>query len=276
MRTVFFILFIYCKLFSQEKIQVLNSEDNSVVPFVNIWCEHSKFGTSADENGLFINSKFNQNDTLVLSAIGFETKKITLLKDVKTILLTPKIKQLNEIVLVSKKIKIAKINKIKKTNFNVAFAEKEPTNIIAKYFPFDEKYFSTPFVKSIEFRTLSSKKNTLIIIHIYEATEKGEPGNYLSSKNQVYQIPKGNRTIKIDLSNLNIEFPKKGVFIGIEVPKVKENEAKENQDTKEFKIYEPLIRMSNTDSIIDTWVYKNGHWELNQKLSLALELSLSN
>lgn len=276
MKFTFFILFVFIKLYSQEKTQILNSKDNTVVPFVNIWCERSKFGTSSNENGFFEISRFNDNDTLVLSSIGFETKKILFSKDTKTILLNPSIEELKEIVLVSKKIKAFKINKIKKANFIIAFGENEPTSVIAKYFPYDSKYLTTPFVNSIEFNTLTSVKNNIVNIHLYEASENGEPGKYLITKNLIYEIQKGNNTTKINLSNLNIEFPEKGLFVGVEVPKIEINEVKENQTTKEYKIYTPLIKMSSIESIKDTWLFKNGKWEINQKLSLALELKLSN
>lgn len=276
MKVAFFILFIFGKLYSQDKIQILNSENNTPVPYVNIWCEKSKFGTSSDENGFFDHSKFNPKDTLTLTSIGFHSKKIIYLNESKTILLSPKIEELKEIVLISEKIKINKINKIKKANYNVGFAENNPINIIAKYFPFNENYSLSPFVNSIEIKTLTGNKNTIINIHIYEATLNGEPGNYLNPENLIFKIEKGNKTTKIDLSNLNLEFPENGLFIGIEVPKIEINEVKESQNIKDFKIFQPLIGMSKVESLKDTWNFKNGKWELNQVFSLALGLNLSN
>ncbi len=78
---------------------ILNAKDSTPVGFVHIINTSTKYGVVADYNGEFT---FNvmENDTLKLSAIGFETVKIPVKKNLTAIFIQPKNYELEEFTLI--------------------------------------------------------------------------------------------------------------------------------------------------------------------------------
>ena len=92
--------------FSQEVIEVKGNvfdNDNTPIPSVSIYIDGTTTGTTTGFDGDFV-IKANVNNTLVVSYLGFKTKKIVITKDIKLpliIKLEPDVDALDEVVIVS-------------------------------------------------------------------------------------------------------------------------------------------------------------------------------
>lgn len=276
------ILLIICTNSFSQNIKVFNTVEKDAIPYVNIWSQTSKIGTSSDENGEFSIENFKTNDSLIFTAIGFETKKMILTENLKSVYLTPQVNHLKEVVLSPKKNIKLKTKKIKKAKHIVAFWEHDSITIIAKYISYKSEYEQTPFLNSINLYTFSSNPEAFILLHFYSVDESGKPKDYLVSENVLFRPKKGTNLSKIDISDLKIEIPESGLFVGIEVPKIEHNRTKASKENyaefkiKGYAIYEPSFRMSDAEEVKDTWNYSNGEWKVNTYLSLGLQIELTN
>ncbi len=61
--------------FAQISGTVKDSKTNAFISYVNIAVENKDKGVSANENGAFLLPKLNENDILILSAVGFKPLK---------------------------------------------------------------------------------------------------------------------------------------------------------------------------------------------------------
>lgn len=276
------ILLIICTNSFSQNIKVFNTVEKEVIPYVNIWSQTSKVGTSTDENGEFSIENFKTNDSLIFTAIGFETKKMIITENVKSVYLTPQVNHLKEVVLPPKKVIKSKSKKIKKAKYNVSSSEQNLITITAKFIPYKIEYENTPFLSSINLYTFSLNPEAFILLHFYSVDESGKPKDYLVSENVLFRPKKGSNLSKIDISDLKLEKPENGLFIGIEVPKIEHNRTKASKENyaefkiKGYAIYEPSFRMSDAEEVKDTWKYSNGEWKVNTYLSLGLQLELTN
>lgn len=281
MKYLLLLLILSNNLFSQN-IKISNAVEKDAIPYVNIWSQTSKIGTSSDENGEFSIENFKTNDSLIFTAIGFQTKKMILTENMKSVYLTPKVNHLKEVVLLpKKKIKLV-TEKIKKATHYPRFLEQDAITIIAKFIPYKSEYDETPFLSIIYIKTFTQSSDSFLLIHFYSVDEMGKPKDYLISENIIFKPKKGTNSSKIDISNLKLEIPENGLFIGVEVPKVKINQTKESKENfekykvKGYAIYEPSTSMSDAELDNDTWNYCNGEWRKNIRFSLALQIEFTN
>jgi hypothetical protein len=257
--------------FSQLKSVIIDSETKGKVPYVNIWVENENIGTTSNKKGEF-ELNFNGSKIIIFSAIGFETKKIVS-DSIKSILkLKPIVTELDEVVIKSKKttqeLKIGKFKKFKITSYLGGNANPW---IIARYFEYKEINNKISFLKKIKLLTNSQINNSKFNIRLYNINNNGEPGSYINDENIIGIAKKGKKITEIDISNLNIEFPKEGFFIAIEW----------------LETYDPLIGTINTKADEISWVYSRGKWSKFWKNNtgigrkdtyqvIAIELTLTN
>lgn len=280
--------------FSQLKSVIIDSETKEKIPYVNIWVENENIGTTSNEKGEF-KLEIDGTKVILFSAIGFETKKISS-DSIKNILeLKPLITQLNEVVIKSKK-KSQKliIGKFKKSKINHYFACGTKPWITARYFKFKEEYNNTSFLNKIRLLTNSDVENSKFNIRLYGVSENGEPKDYIYDENIIGIAKKGKKITEIDMSDLNIEFPKDGFFIAIEWLIIESNKHEYNYTMKDSNkkltgiSYEPAIGTVPAETDENSWIYNQGKWrkvwknvgtgkKYKDKYSLmAIELTLTN
>ena len=78
-------------------------------------------------------------------------------------------------------------------------------------------------------------ENAKFNIRLYSIGENGEPKNPIYEKNIIGIVKKGTKNIELDLSELDIMFPKNGVFISYEWLIIPENEFKASFPIKDSK-----------------------------------------
>jgi hypothetical protein len=288
------ILLISNICFGQLKSVIIDSETKEKIPYVNIWVENEKIGTTSNENGEF-ELEIDNTKIILFSAIGFETKKISSDLIKKTLELKPITTELDGVIINSKKsTQELIIGEFKKPKINHYFGCGIKPWIIARFFKYNDKYSNTPFLKKIRILTNSDVKDSKFNIRLYSVNENGEPENYIYDQNIVGIAKKGKKTTEIDISALNIEFPDNGFFIAIEWLIIENNkyEYKYTIEGSRKKLegisYEPAIGTVPAETDKNSWRYNQGKWrkvwknvgtskKYKDKYSLiAIELTLTN
>ncbi|WP_299123199.1 carboxypeptidase-like regulatory domain-containing protein [uncultured Tenacibaculum sp.] len=288
------LLFISSISFSQLKSTIIDSETKEGIPFVNIWIENENIGTSSNEKGEF-ELNINSPKTIVISAIGYETKKIHSNTIKKSITLIPQLIQLDEIAITTKKKnKKQIIGKFRKSKINFYFSCGKTPWVSARYFPYKENYNDTAFLDKIRILTNSEVKNAKFNIRLYGVNEKGEPEGYIHDSNIIGVAKKGKRITEVDISDLNIQFPEKGFFVAIEWLIIDTNKyeykyKRKGSNKKHIAIsYSPNIGTVPSETAENSWRFSRGQWKkvwknkssskrYNNKYNLlAIELTLTN
>lgn len=281
--------------FCQLKSIIIDSESKEKIPFVNIWVQNENIGTTSNENGEF--ELDVENEKLIhFSAIGYETTEI-LSDSIKAfVTLTPKVTDLDEVVLKTKKqSKKRLLGKFKKSKINHYFGTGTKPWITARYFEFDKEYEKTPFVNKIKVLTNSDVKDAKFIIRLYGVGENGQPENYIFDENIFGIAKKGKKITEIDISELNIQFPEKGFFVAIEWLIIEENKYEYSYTMTETNkklngiSYEPAFGTVPAKTDKNSWIFQKGKWRRIFKNTngtikrykdkynlLAIELTLTN
>lgn len=294
---VIIVFFVSNFCFSQIEAVIFDKETKEKISYVNIWIENENIGTTSNENGAFFidNSK---GEILVLSSLGYETMKINLKEVPSKIFLIPKSYELDEVIVSTKKENKEKIiGAFQDAEIGFYYATEKKPEIKARLFPFDSSYSKTPYFKKIKLRTYSNIRNAKFNVRLYSIGESGEPKNPIYEKNIIGIVKKGTKNIELDLSDLNITFPKDGIFISYEWLIIPENEFKTSIPIKdsnkkiEKTFYEPKVGFLPSEKDENSWTYKGGKWEkvkafdwksnsperyINKFALLAIELTLTN
>lgn len=273
---------------------VINATDKKPIPYVNIWIEDENMGTSANELGEFEIGEPKDNHRLIFNALGFEIKTISK-EDIKTIIeLTPKVYVLNEVKVLPKTLEELKVNTFKVEEIRYAFGTGSVPNIVTRYFPYDTLYDKTPFLKSIKTAIISQTKKSTFNIRIYEANIDGTVGKEITKENILVTTKIGNFYPEVDISQLNIQFPESGLFIGLEHLIINDNRYERDfrldppnrKPSKKLINHSPSFKTVIVNDNYLTLRYARGKWEIaNSEIKFdpntkymkpAIELTLTN
>ena len=276
-------------LFSQTEGFVKDNDSKKIIPYTNIWVENENLGTTSDINGKFLLRNFSDNQNLIFSAVGYETKRIGTLHLRDTIYLIPKTIELKEVLITPSKLKEIKIGVFDRYSINYYFGPGIKPWIIARYFPYKEEYKETRFIKKLVLLTASNTNKSMFNIRLYSIGKNGEPENYIYNDNIFGIARKGNSLTVIDISKLNINFPEEGLFIAVEWLTIDKNkyEFRYNDLGKDKVLkgfsYEPTIGTISCDTDVYSWIYDKGKWRkpiidnITGKYHLnAIEITLTN
>ena len=284
---VLFVLLIATPSYAVKVTGVILDEiTKQAVPYVNICIENESRGTSSEFNGKFTLNLVKDNDlqkTVIISSVGYVTKKVkisNIANSKQAILLTPKVSALSAVEITTKKGRTIKLDRIKKSPFNMRFnvGSSAPFAYV-KLFHFDAKY------ENMALRTIRMKfgryddsdKEIAIIVRVLSMDlETGLPSEDLISKTIVKLEkckPTNQYVFEYNLEEF-VEFPKDGVFVGLEWIYIKENET-----TNEYGSYvAPMLVSKYNTKENNTYRFSSGKWEEYTELSNAvpyIELQIS-
>ena len=232
--TLFVFLIVQGYQFAQ--IQVVDSLSSEPVPFTHILAvKNNKIVISNHDGYFFLDSLRFNDDSLIISSIGFETKKIAVknLHASSKILLIPKQQQLDEVVVVQKKgkYKLRKlgITKTPRKLFPQYGMTSQNGTIQAVYIP--NNYSAPGVLKYVNvYITDQGFPNAYFRIHVYDVSLlEIKPGKELTSSNIVESGTKGNEWVQFDLIDERIMIRENGCFVGIEW--FENTDSKRYQDT---------------------------------------------
>ena len=259
---VLMVLFSFLNViaYAQIKGKVID-ENNQPIPYVNILVENENIGTTSDLDGSF-SLGIKEEKILIFSILGYEKLKI---KSTQTALvkMVPSTYQLGEIAIVNKKE--TKEVEIGKTENAIRQAFENGPRFDAKFFPFLANYKKTKYIKNVAIYTESNIEKATVKIHFYQVGQDGLPGEELLEKDFIATVKKGSRMTKFDLSNLNMVFPKNGLFVAIERLFIESNKLEKTvptsdpSKTKTQRMYYPLPFYNFVENEF-TYTFLGGKW----------------
>ena len=262
MKQIVVLLLFSLSLPAQIKGVVKDSVSGNPIPFVSIWSENQNIGTTSEENGEFTINTNEKSKKLLFSALGFEKKSVKI-SEAKNVKLTPVDYQLDEVVISpSKKTRQIEIGK---TANAICQAFDNGPRIDVKFFPYSSSYKKTKYIKKLTLYTESRIENATVRIHFYDVDDNGFPNKELLQKDRIVTVRKGTLNHLIDVSDLNLTMPKKGLFVGFEKLIIEKNKLEKtvtNSNTNETKIqttYYPFVLYNYVERDF-LYTYSGGKW----------------
>ncbi|MFT5917618.1 MAG: hypothetical protein ACJAWV_004240 [Flammeovirgaceae bacterium] len=296
-RTFFSSLFLLLSLtvFGQIRGIVIDSITNEPIPYVNIWIENENIGTSSKRNGEFLLQPTTGKKMVIFSAVGYSNQRIALVSrnEKHTILMSAKSTLLQEVLVEGKRErkKKTKIGNVKAKGVKAFYGCKGQPWIIARYFPYQDSFSKTPFIKKISFFTSNNRGDSEFNIRLYTVGEDSLPSEYLTNENIIGTAESGEKITEIDLSELYISVPKNGFFIGVEWLILDKNsytarlEYTNPDTTKVVDMYTPNFAMDFSNEYELGWRFEKGKWNriepevkrgINVSHLIMIELELTN
>lgn len=270
-RLIWIFLIVSQFAFSQIRGVVKDSISGEPIPFVNIWVENETVGTTSEADGTFFLEASKQKN-IVISVLGYERKTIKG-SQISVVQLKPMAYDLREVVILNKKqSKQIEIGDIKNAIFQ---SFDNGPKIEAKFFPYQPSYSKTKFIKEVTIFTDSRIDNATIKLHFYSVDENGFPGEELLTKDYVVTLKKGVIKHRFTISDFDLVFPEKGMFVAYEKLLIENNKT----GTK----YQPYVLYNYVDRDF-FYTYAYGKWskqsgENSEKISVyepSINLILSN
>ena len=162
---------------------------------------------------------------------------------------------------------------------------------LAKFFVFNDTIKQTPFLKSITIDTKGYKRTSSVKIRIMTADEDGNPATDLINEDLILKVKKGHRKSELDVSKYKLKIDEEGIFVVIELLKIKDNEYYYyDRNKKKYVNYSPAIGALPSEQKT-LWIY-NKEWKrrvnrdpydyedqreyYNKFIELAISLKLTN
>lgn len=210
-----------------QGITVRDSINKEVIPFSTISFGNG-LGNFADEEGVFIFSKekYEDVDTLFISAMGYSEKMVLTKALPKDVLLKPEVSQLNEVVVSAPKKGKFKLRKQKSKTHDDIFASWLPTveSEVAVLFKRHESKPSQiaklvlPINAETKYKTKGKGKfATIFRINFYK-NQGGLPGEPAGYENVVFSIDENeDKIFELDLTDKFVYIPENGIFVSLQV-----------------------------------------------------------
>lgn len=265
MKTIkFLILFVYLQSVYGQTFKgiILDSLTNKPIAYSTLSFDNINKGTYCNELGEFTLKWETDQKNITISCLGYEKKTVnyTYLKTGvnNVIKLAQKQNIIDEIVIVGVKKKYTGIKKIKtpkviKIRSGLPFGS-EFCTLIKNQFnkPGKMQSISLSLNKMEDLDYLATYK---VKFYEYDSINK-RPGESIYDKNLIIEPENKTYHLKIKLDSLNIDFPKNGICVGIEIIN-KKYEEKINSMSK----IGPFINFTHTKLEILTWErYFDKNW----------------
>lgn len=261
---------------------VLDKESGQVLPFANIMVEHRDMGTTADIAGSFslTLTKELKNDTLVISYMGYHTKRICVCDVVpEGIEMQSKVYLLDAFQVVPGRRKTLEINRFNRRECLVPYSNQQSTSsdlwlpqrpmepsIEAMFFPNNLEGNRSTLIKEVWIYTRSWSLPAHFRLRILRADESNYPVEDMITENVVVTVNKRQELVKINLEEYMLIFPEKGVFVGVELLIIPENKhlvpLPDNSDV--VTLYSPFLQFCTVPHQATYWLYSGGIWEENE------------
>lgn len=279
-------IFTVSPLSAQFQSQIIEKSSGKPVPYVNIWLESEKRGTTSDVRGNFSFEEADSSKAIIISAIGYEVRKIVIGNLPDTVQLIPITTLLEEVaVFPMQGTTIKKVNDFKRSDGRVLFFYPKCTwhtwedlQLIARKIPFKKEYEATPYLKKISILTSSKVKEASFRLRLYTVNDTGGPGDYLLYEPIKANAKQGFHKTTVELSQYNLRMPAEGMFVVIEHLGIPENMYQmEYEDGKKVTCFAPEVHSVEQDQNGTVYNFYRGKWYARQTEYClpAMELVLS-
>lgn len=191
---------------SQGSIEgrVLNSNDGSPVPYVNIGIVDYMIGTVSDTGGHYDLPYRSEADSVIFSAIGFSTQKVSIrdLYQTSVVRLAPRTYSMEEIIVQERALGELKEagHKIKRRKQSIGFGSTQLGTEIGAHIKIDKE---TVVEKAFFTFNRSRGDQLLFRVNLYQFDDE-VPGLNLIPENVIIKSPDSAQTVSVDLSKYNI------------------------------------------------------------------------
>ncbi|SHJ19259.1 hypothetical protein SAMN04488096_11027 [Mesonia phycicola] len=266
-------LFYYNLSQGQNVFCLKSSENNSPIKYAYIYVDN-KITTYSDSLGIFKLNDNHLNSNIKIKALGYKTLDSLSLENRTKFFMEVEPFTLDSVFITQKKhLKNYKLGLIKNGNVGiVCTAEHNKISQVSKLFL--NEFDKITYLDKLEFKALCSDKNRIISIVVYSVGKNGKPNTILHNNNLICYLKKGHKKYEIDLSHLNIIFPKNGVFIALNYIFLDQNKSYTNKKHNWF-YYEPSLDAIKVKDYTDSWYYINNVWEKSKIYSLSMQLILT-
>ncbi len=241
---------------------VRDSISKAAIPYVNISVAHENIGTTSEENGEFNLPVFQNNKSLIFSALGFEKKSVKV-SQAAQVYLKPIAYQLEEIV-ISKRFETRE-KEIGRVAHAIFQAFDNGPRIDTKFFRYDPLYKKTKFIKQVVISTDSKVDDATFKIHFYNVDLNGFPGEEMLNKDFIVSVSKGVNQTKFNVTKFNLRMPKGGLFVGFEKLIIEKNKLEKTitdpntQQTQIQKTYYPFVLYASIERDF-IFTFSGGQW----------------
>ena len=219
--TLVTILLTNNSIFSQSnsEIIVIDSLTRQPIPYVSIAFTESKNGTYSNYAGIFSKPIGN---TIYMSCVGYYSKYASVSSSTDTILLTPKLYEIPEII-------ISKNSKPKDLEIGYAkeeseFAKSNSSGGEIAVLISDSKEIGMHinkvvlriFKKDYALKSNNIDFTSVFMINFYNATDNMEVGEQINKDRLILKSDQLTKRTIFDVSNLNLQMSMNGVFVSIE------------------------------------------------------------
>ncbi|NRD20606.1 carboxypeptidase-like regulatory domain-containing protein [Winogradskyella eckloniae] len=288
--------------FSQGEIAkgvILDKVTNEPIPYVNISILDSQIGTSSNEDGSYtlnVEEK-HLNKSVKMSSLGYESSiiPVSVFLETQEVYLNSLVEKLDEVV-ISKKFeeKTKVVNVINEEDLCQGYGShaKNPW-ILALYFPFEETYETTDYLKSIRFHFGNFRnKKAKFRLRVFSIGKDSLPDKDLLKESVVVSLKKNQKTVDINISEYNVIFPREGFYVAFEWLYIAYNEEKvtyvggpKNKNKRKGIKHAPTISgICADDGEFMLSIYNAGKWgfyaankhKSDKKIIPAISLTISN
>ena len=203
-----FLLALSVSGLSQSNVQamVLDSKTHKAIPYVNIGIPSLAIGTVSDLKGNFDWSGSDDQDSVMFSCIGYESKNLlySQIKEQKTVYLNPIEYTLSNIEVKATRFGEEEIilgARNKKRGLSLGFGSTQLGTEVGSKISIKQPFF----VKSAHFVLNHAKGDSMIYrMNVYALSEEGEVGEQLLKDQIIIRREQKKGTINVDLEKYNI------------------------------------------------------------------------
>ena len=186
--------------------KVIDSESGKAIPYVNIGIPSLALGTVSDLKGNFEWQKSDNQDSIVFSSIGFETKKLTVhqVEALKMVSLNPVEYELDEVNISASRFANEEVllgAKNKKRGMSLGFGSSQLGTEVGSKISIDQPFF----VKSAHFVLNHAKGDSMVFrVNIYQIDDDNNVGKQLLKEQIIIRKKQKKGTIDLDMEPYNI------------------------------------------------------------------------
>jgi hypothetical protein len=216
MRFILILPFLTFNLLFGQKYYLLNSSDNSPIKYANVyWFHNNKLmgGTYSNNQGLFEITDSKTIDSLVISAIGFQTICLPPASIPDTLFMEEKSVLLEEVEITPEnQSSVSFLGYAKERALPSTASEGyQMVVLISNPYPTEKRIKSSHF----HFSRLLTNRDAVFKV-VFFNNEEGRPAVSHFREVIILISDLKSRKAEIDLDSLHIMLPKEGLFVGIE------------------------------------------------------------
>lgn len=270
---------------------VVVDENNKPIPYVNIWFPNENLADTTEEDGTFNISNLIENQVLLFTALGFESKSVNV-ANAGRVVLKQSVIELKEVQLENPRANVSnQIAEFDRKKVHLYYGLGPTQWSLAKQFVYNDTIQKTPYLASILVKTQSPGGASSVKIRITSVGADGNPGEDLINDNLIFKVKKGDRISEFDVSQYKLKIDESGIFVVIEYLMLDENQyMMYDKNKKAYPHSRPAIGTIPSEEI-SFWCY-NKKWRkmdkrnpynypneehyFNKYIELAMSLKLTN